>query len=289
VTGKLYAMTYAEITSMTMDPIEKKPLYHFFPGTSILSLGTNGCNFACEFCQNWQISQTETSRRPLDPEAAVRTALDNGSVGIAYTYNEPLIWFEYVLDTARLARAHGLKNVLVTNGFVNPDPLAELLCFVDALNIDVKSMRPDFYKQYCKGELQPVLQTAVSAKKTSHVEITNLVIPEYNDGDQELDELGSWIEGNLGRDTPVHLSAHFPRYRLPAAATPAETLEKAHDIVAKHLSYVYIGNVAAQRGNDTLCRKCGAVLIFRRGYATRMGELDGSRCKACGETNNFVV
>ena len=287
--GTLVSRIYGRVTSVSMDPIEKKPLYHFHPGKEILSIGTNGCNFACLFCQNWTISQEDAHASPLSPEQAVRAALDNDSFGIAYTYNEPLIWYEFVLDTSKLAHEHGLKNVLVTNGFIQPEPLRELLPFIDALNIDLKSIRDEFYREICKGRLAPVLETAMAAKKATHVEVTNLVIPTHNDSNEDLAALANWICDHLGADTPTHLSAYFPRHKLNAPPTPLETLQRAQDLFEERLDYVYLGNVATGRGADTACKNCGTTVIRRRGYSIQVVALDGKACAKCGEKLNIVV
>jgi len=286
--GILYSEIYGQVTSVAIDPIEKKPLYHFHPGSSILSIGTRGCNFACPFCQNWSISQASAGLTPLSSDEVVRTAQRELSVGIAYTYNEPLIWFEYVLETAKLAKGAGLANVLVTNGYAGPEPFAELLPWIDAINMDIKSIKPDFYKKLCRGTLEPVLANAKAAAPRTHLEITNLIIPEHNDTDAEFEELASWIERELGPETPTHLSAYFPRYRLRAPATPAETLERAYAIFRRHVRYVYLGNVHSDVGSATLCHACGAELIQRRGYATRVVGLAEGRCRACGADNKIV-
>jgi len=286
--GTLYSEIYARITSAAMDPIEKKPLYHFYPGSQILSLGTKGCNFKCSYCQNYEISQGDPHLEDLPPGEAVTLALKNKSIGIAYTYNEPLIWFEYVLDTSKLAREKGLKNVLVTNGYISREPFAELLGYIDALNIDIKSIREDFYRKLCKGTLAPALETAKLASKRAHVEITNLIIPGYNDSADELEKLACWIADNLGEDTPVHLSAYFPRYQLRAQATPLELLYRGADIFERHLRFVYLGNVLSERGSDTRCPGCGALLIKRSGYRVQRPGLDGARCAGCGAQTNIV-
>jgi pyruvate formate lyase activating enzyme len=277
VEGTLYSQIYAQATSVAMDPIEKKPLYHFYPSTSILSLGTNGCNFTCPWCQNWHISQR-----------AVTLAERAASVGIAYTYNEPFIWFEYVLDTAKLACQSGLKNVLVTNGYVNQEPLKELLPYIHALNIDIKSMEEDFYRKHCGARLAPVLETARTANTSAHLELTNLVIPGENDAPQDIEKFACWVEENLGPETPVHFSAYFPNYRFTAPATPLSTLLSAYSIATKRLHYVYLGNVYAKEGRDTVCRHCGATIISRFGYSIDVSALSSGKCKACGGENNIV-
>lgn len=288
--GVLYSIIYGRVTSVAMDPIEKKPLYHFHPGGAILSLGTMGCNFACKFCQNYTIAQMEAPTRPFSSEEAVAAAKERQSIGIAYTYNEPFIWYEYVYDTARLARENGLKNVLVTNGYVQQEPLLDLLPYIDALNIDVKSMRPEFYKDICRGSMDPVLETCKTAAEHAHVEVTNLVIPGYNDTDDDLEKLATWIAANPGRGTPVHLSAYFPCFKLQAEPTPISTLERAFDVFSGHLDHVYLGNVASRKGGDTSCKSCGALLIERRGYATKVLELkENGTCARCGAENNIVM
>lgn len=288
--GVLYSIIYGRITSATMDPIEKKPLYHFHPGGAILSLGTMGCNFACKFCQNYTIAQMEAPTRPFSSEEAVTAAKERQSIGIAYTYNEPFIWYEYVYDTAKLARENGLKNVLVTNGYVQQEPLLDLLPYIDALNVDVKSMRPEFYKDICRGSMDPVLETCKTASEHTHVEVTNLVIPGYNDTDDDFEKLATWIAANPGRGTPVHLSAYFPCFKLQAEPTPISTLERAFDIFSSRLDHVYLGNVASRKGADTSCKSCGVLLIERRGYATKVLEVkeDGT-CARCGAENNIVM
>ena len=287
--GVLYSDIYAQVTSVAMDPIEKKPLYHFHPGTQILSLGTRGCNFACSFCQNWQISQGDASTSALPSADAVKLAGREGSVGIAYTYNEPMIWFEYVLDTAKLAREAGLANVLVSNGYIEAEPLAELLPYVDAINMDLKSIRPDFYQRLCRGKLEPVLRNAKAAVEQTHLEVTTLVIPGENDTDDEFTDLSAWIADNLGAQVPVHLLAYFPRYKLQAPPTGADTLERAHAIFSTRLHHVYLGNVLGAVGSETACHNCGAKLIARRGYSTRIVGLDGAQCAQCGADNNVIV
>lgn len=289
--GKLFSRIYARVSSVALDPIEKKPLYHFMPGASLLSIGTTGCNFKCGFCQNWSISQAQAPTQELLPEAAVGLALRKGAAGLAYTYNEPMIWLEYVMDTARLARQRGLVNVLVTNGFVNEGPLAEALPFIDALNIDVKSFDEEFYRRQCGGRLAPVLARAEQARRAgAHVEITYLVIPGYNDRSALYEGAARWMAEKLGRDTPLHLTAHYPHYRLKAPPTAPETLLAAREVALRHLDHVYVGNVSAAEGTDTLCRSCGAVLVRRAGFDAAAESLapDG-KCQQCGTPSPLVV
>ena len=286
IDNKLYSLIYSKVSSYGFDPIEKKPLYHFCPGTSILSLGTVGCSFSCSFCQNWTISQgtiENVSVEELSPEEAVRLALDNNSPGIAYTYSEPLIWYEYVLDTAKLAKKNNLKNILVTNGFINQEPLLKLLPFIDALNIDLKSFRNSFYQKYCQGSLAPVLRTIEIAKSYSHIEITNLIIPGLNDQEEEIKGLVNWV-ASQGENIPLHFSRYFPCYKMNIEATPISTLYKARDIAQKKLKYVYIGNIWDDEANTTYCGNCKRVLIKRTGYnIINLGLDKDGKCKFCGE------
>jgi pyruvate formate lyase activating enzyme len=290
VGGRLRPLNYGEVTSAAMDPIEKKPLYHFLPGRDILSLGTWGCNFKCDFCQNWQISQQQAATQPMSPEEAVTAAQEQGSCGIAYTYNEPTIWFEYVRDTGRLAREAGLKNVLVTNGFINAEPLAALLDeVVDAMNIDLKSFRDAYYRRHAKGRLSPVLETIRTAAARCHVETTTLLVPGENDSDAELAELRDWLADTLGPDSPVHLSAYFPRYRLQASATPLAALMRGREILGERLNFVYLGNVMASGAGNTECPDCGATAVRRSGYRVETSGLAGGSCAACGRALGIVA
>lgn len=242
--GRLYSLIYGETTSVALDPIEKKPLYHFHPGELILSLGTKGCNLKCPWCQNWSISQDlKSPTEKMTPQEAVAKAKQLNSFGIAYTYNEPFIWYEFVYDTAKLAHQEGLKNVLVTNGYVNLKPLEEIIGFIDAMNIDVKSMEASFYQKHCQGKLAPVLAAAEFSAKRCHVEITNLVIPTLNDRGEDFRKLTDWVAEKLGGDTPLHFSRYFPCYKIDIPPTPIETLKQAEGYALKKLRYVYLGNV----------------------------------------------
>jgi pyruvate formate lyase activating enzyme len=289
VDGKLAAMSYGRVTSVAMDPIEKKPLYHFHPGTRILSVGSYGCNFKCDFCQNYTISQGEAPTREVTSEGLAETARSEGSAGIAYTYNEPSIWHEFVYDTARAFREAGMYNVLVTNGYFETEPLAELLEYVDALNIDIKSIEDDFYKRLCGGRLEPVLRSARQAAERAHVEITHLVIPGENDSPEEFERLAEWIADDLGPETPAHLSAYFPRYKRRNPATDFETLRAARETFREKLKYVYVGNVMADGVSDTSCPRCGARLVTRSGYRVKVEGLADGKCAECGAEVDFVT
>lgn len=288
--GTLQSDIYAQVTSYGLDPIEKKPLYHFYPGSLISSFGTRGCNLGCTFCQNYPISQDANApAERVTPEDAVKTARRDRSFAIAYTYTEPMIWFEYVLETAKLAKAAGLKNVLVTNGFVSEAPLRELLPYIDAMNIDIKSMEGEFYKKVCFGELAPVLRTAeISHKAGCHIELTNLVIPTLNDAKQNFEKLRDWVAQRLSPFVPLHFSRYFPMYKLSIPATPVSTLEEAYAIAREKLQYVYIGNVGGGEWDNTLCPGCGNLLIERRGYTTSVAGIKEGKCAKCARVCDIV-
>lgn len=287
--GTLYAINYEQTVSMAVDPIEKKPLYNFYPGTMILSVAPNGCNLACRFCQNWEISQQAAPTQRLSAERLVELARKYRSVGVAYTYTEPLVWYEYLLDACQAIREAGMVNVLVTNGYLNPEPLSQLLALIDALNIDIKSMDDSFYREYCRGTLEPVLRTAKLAKEMGcHVEITNLIIPTLNDSDEHIDRLIEWVAGELGVDTPVHFSRYFPCYQLTIPPTPTSTLQRAYDQARSHLRYVYVGNIFIEGASDTYCYHCNAVLIVRLGYETSLVGISDGHCRECGAKVEIV-
>ena len=286
IDNQLYSLIYSKVSSCGMDPIEKKPLYHFYPGTMVLSLGTIGCNFVCVFCQNWTISQVnikDVQVEELSPEKAIQLALKNNSPAICYTYSEPLIWYEYILDAAQLAKKNNLKNILVTNGFINREPLIKLLPYIDAMNIDLKSFRNSFYQKYCKGSLSPVLNTIKLSKEYCHIELTNLIIPGLNDSEEEVNNMTDWI-ASLDPKIPLHFSRYFPCYKMKIPATPISTLYKARDIAKKKLKYVYIGNINDVEANTTYCSECKKILIKRMGYKTiNLGLDKEGNCKYCGE------
>ncbi len=291
--GVLYATNYGRCTSCAMDPVEKKPLYHFYPGSFILSLGTMGCNLRCGFCQNWEIAHGDPSSVYLSPQQAVNAALAGREegvrcVGLAYTYSEPFMWYEYVFDTASLAREKGLKNVLVTNGYVNEDPLRKMLPYIDAMNIDVKAFTDRFYRETCAGRIDPVLRTVEIAAGQCHVEITTLIVPGLNDSAEEIRSLARWLSG-IRRDIPLHFSRYFPNYKFDLDPTPKKTLLEARDIALEYLDHVYIGNAPELDGGRTSCPGCSGLVIDRKGYRTRVTGLDGDLCKACGRKINVVV
>ena len=285
--GVLYATNYGKCSSYALDPIEKKPLYHFYPGQLILSLGTVGCNLRCGFCQNWQIAQEEAPTTYISSQQAVELVLQQKSrgyscVGLAYTYSEPLMWYEYVYDTAKLVREAGLKNVLVTNGYISEEPLKELLPYIDAMNIDVKAFTEDFYRSTCAGQLEPVKRTVEIASRQCHVEITTLLVTGLNDSPEEITRLVNWLSG-LSPNIPLHFSRYFPNYKLDLPPTPEKSLQQAREIALQQLRYVYIGNAPDLKASSTYCPGCGAMLLDREGYKVKLlGSADGT-CPRCGE------
>ncbi len=287
VGGTLYAHRYGQITALGMDPVEKKPLYHVCPGQMILSVGTYGCSLSCDFCQNHHLWNGRASTEPATPEEIVATARRQGSFGIAYTYNEPYISYEYVLDVARLARDAGLKNVLVTNGYYNEEPFEALLPFIDAMNVDLKSINDDFYQKLCKGQVGPVQRTIERAAKDCLVEITNLIVTDENDSDEGLAALVDYVAG-ISVDLPIHFSAYRPMFKLTNPATPMERLQKAYELASAKLNYVYLGNVHAQVGSDSRCPSCQATLVKRSGYQTKVVSLEGDQCGECGSAVHFI-
>lgn len=279
--GELVTDNYGELVSLAVDPIEKKPLYHFYPGSGILSTGCNCCNLGCLHCQNWTISQEKSPTVFKTPLELVELALRHKSLGVAFTYTEPMVWFEYIMDTAPLLRERGLKVVLVTNGFINPQPLAELLPVTDAMNIDLKSIRPDFYTRICKGMLEPVMETIrCVAASDVHMEITNLLIPGRNDSDTDIEQLVEFV-ASLSTMIPLHLSAYHPDYKMDEEPTSAETVLRARDLARKRLSYVYAGNIRSEEGSDTACPACGNLLIRRTGFRAGAVGVAGGFCARC--------
>jgi pyruvate formate lyase activating enzyme len=287
--GRMVPLGYGRIAACGVDPMEKKPLYHFLPGAAILSVAAAGCNLHCQFCQNWRLSQEPApSAETLTPEDVVDLAVAQRSVGIAYTYSEPLVWFEFVRDTAQLARRAGLVNVIVSNGYLNPAPLAELIPWLDAANIDLKCMDERFYRDICKAHLAPVLDTIAALHAAGvHLEITNLVIPGHNDSDDQIIRLRDHVAA-LSVDIPLHLSAYHPAWCFDAPPTPPATLDHAAELCAERLHHVFAGNVALTRWTDTRCPGCQAVLISRRHHLARC-DLAEPCCPSCGRAVPIVL
>lgn len=242
--GVLTAESYGKVTAISLDPVEKKPLRHFYPGRQILSLGSYGCNLCCPFCQNHEISMQQAPARDISPRQVADYSLslaDQGNIGVAYTYNEPLVGYEFVLDCARLIHQQGQKNVLVTNGFISREPLLRLLKYIDAMNIDLKGFQADFYRRL-GGDVEQVRRTIVLAAQRCHLEVTTLIVPNCNDSEEEMDTLAKWLSG-VSPDIPLHISRFFPRYEMmEAAATPVERVHTLADVARRHLTYVYPGN-----------------------------------------------
>ena len=286
VDGKLICLGYGEVVSLANDPMEKKPLYHFYPGSYIISVACNGCNLKCAHCQNYQISQMECPTRYLSPEELVEVAERYDSSGVCFTYTEPLVWFEYVMDVAKLARPKGLSIVLVTNGQINPEPLAELLPHVDAMNVDLKSIDDDFYRDVCGGgSLEATLNCIREAYSAGvHVEVTNLIIPGLNDDPGQIERLVEFLVG-VSPDIPLHFTRFFPHYRMvDRPPTPLSTLLRARAIAeSMGVKYVYVGNVGDERLNSTYCPKCKRLLVRRSGFFEVVSYLEGNRCPSCGE------
>jgi len=295
--GRLYSLVYGKAMGLHDDPVEKKPLYHFLPGSRLLSFGTVGCNFGCEFCQNWEMSQVNKQQENITaliermsvtalPEDLVKMAIRVGARGIAYTYNEPAIFAEYAHDTMMAAKKAGLKNVYVSNGFESVETFEYLKDYLDAINIDLKSFRAEFYREVCKAKIEPVKENIKRFFEAGiETEVTTLVIPGLNDSDEELKDIATFLV-KISPDIPWHISAYYPAYKLDLPPTPVKSLERAYVIGRQEgLKYVYVGNVADEARSTTFCPKCRSELIRRLGYQTEVGEfsLDKSTCKKCGE------
>lgn len=293
--GKFYTLIYGSCSSMAADPIEKKPLYHFYPGTNAFSLGSVGCNFKCEHCQNSSISTAKPNDIPLKevmPEKAVELTKAYGCRGIAWTYNEPTIWHEYSYDSAKLAKKEGLYTVYVSNGYINEDPLKEISPFLDAINVDVKAFNDDFYKKICKARLDPVLKTCELAKDLDiHLEVTYLVIPGYNDSTDEVKRFCNWVVDKLGTDTPLHFSRFHPDYRMTdVPMTPMETLLNVYDTAKQTgILYIYLGNVSHGEYENTYCPSCGNICIERHGFYVDFVGLKSGKCIKCGRSIPIVT
>jgi len=287
--GELKTLVYAKPCSMHIDPVEKKPMFHFLPGSTAFSLATAGCNLHCKFCQNWEISQVnpeDTRNESFSPEQLVETALRSGCLSIAYTYSEPIIFYEYTYDSSVLAKRAGIKNILVTAGFINETPWRKLCEVSDAANIDLKSFSDDFYREICGGQLEPILKAIkVAVEMGVMVELTNLIIPTLNDDMEMIKRMCGWILDNIGPEYPLHFSRFFPRYQIQHLPwTPEDTLIQAREIALRQgLYYVYIGNVDVEGTEDTYCPNCKKRLIERKGYWVGEVNLVNGSCKFCGQ------
>lgn len=289
VDGKLLSLVYGRPISVHVDPIEKKPFYHFRPGSNALSLATAGCPLQCKFCQNWEISQARPEdfrAKFIPPETVVLATERRKAPIIAFTYNEPTVFTEYLTDIARIARQHQLYSVLISCGFMNKEPLDEMCEVLDAIKIDLKGFSKDFYRNVCGAELEPVLRSIKHVKKKEvHLEIVNLVVPTLNDSRSMLTELAKWVVGEVGPDVPVHFTRFHPDYQmLNLPPTPIATLERAYEIaVAEGIRYPFVGNVPGHKGNHTYCPSCGKAVIVRIGFFITEKHLIEGRCEYCNE------
>ena len=296
IDGKLYTLNYAAASSVAVDPIEKKPLFNFYPGSTVLSLGSVGCNFRCKHCQNWNISQAEldeVSLREILPEDAVKLAEEYKCKSIAWTYNEPTMWLEYTIDSAKLAKDNGLKSIYVTNGYMTKESLDMIGPYLDAANVDLKGISEEFYKELCDARMQPVLDNIKRIyDKKIHLEITNLMIPGYNDSEKNIESLVKFMVEEVGVDVPLHFTRFFPYYELKnVPPTAVADLEKAYRIAKEAgMKYVYIGNVPSSTGENTYCHNCGEVLVERDGYQIMADNIKtNKKCPKCGTKADIIV
>jgi pyruvate formate lyase activating enzyme len=286
--GRLYSLVFGTPCAVHMDPIEKKPFYHFLPTSLAFSVATAGCNLRCLYCQNWNISQAkpeEVEAIDLPPDTLVATAIANGAPIVAYTYSEPIIFYEYMLESARLGREAGLRNVVVSAGYINPEPLTTLCEAVDAIKIDLKGFNQGFYRKVCDAELAPVLETIRTiADSGIHLEIVNLVVPTLNDDMEEMRALCHWVLDNVGPDVPIHFTRFHPDYQLMnLPPTPQETLEQVWTMAREEgIHYAYVGNVPDHPGNNTICHRCGRVIIGRKGFSVTEYHIVKDKCAFCG-------
>ena len=293
--GKLFSLIYGSCSSLAADPIEKKPLYHFHPATKALSMGSVGCNFKCSHCQNFSISTAKPpypNMREITPEKVVELAVQYYCQGVSYTYNEPTIWHEFCYDSAKLVKKAGLYTCYVSNGYITEDPLREISLVLDAMNIDVKAFREDFYKKICKARLEPVINTCELAKELKiHLELTYLVIPGLNDSSDEIKDFCTWVVDKLGKDVPVHFSRFHPDYKMnDVSRTPMETLINSYNIAKEAgVLYPYLGNIVSEDYENTKCPKCGNVVIKRKFFSVNLEGLSKNLCKKCGNEISIVL
>jgi len=293
--GRLYSLIYGQVSAMHVDPMEKKPLFHFHPGQPVLSLGSIGCNLSCLHCQNYSISQTKFGSTNLDslkPEDVPRLAREGGCRDVAFTYNEPTIWHEFSYDVFRLCRERGISTVYVTNGFIEEEPLREIAPYLSAMNIDVKGFKEDFYRHTCKGRLGPVLDATKLAHELGvHVELTYLIIPARNDKEGEVRDFCRWVASKLSPNVPVHFTRFHPDYLMTdTPSTPMATMEMALRVAkGEGLRFAYLGNVNSPEGENTRCPRCGSLVVRRSGYHVEITGLRDGGCSKCGEPLNIVA
>lgn len=293
--GTFYTLIYNTVSSEAVDPIEKKPLFHFHPGTLAYSLGTIGCNFRCKHCQNWTISQIDIDKAytvEITPEEAVQRALAAGARTIAWTYNEPTIWYEYTYDCARLAKEAGLATAYITNGYITAEALKHISPYLDAFRVDIKAFTEDFYRTIASAKLAPVLESAKLARESGmHLEVVNLMIPGHNDSSEEIRNMVKWMHENLGPDTPLHFTRFHPQYKMSdLSSTPVQKLEEAHRIATEEgMKFVYVGNMPGHGYENTYCPKCGTLLIKRNAFSLLEYNITPKgTCPKCEETIPIV-
>lgn len=286
--GSLISLSYGKACTIGLDPIEKKPLYHFLPKKEALSIATAGCNLSCGHCQNFEISQCSPRDigQEISPKEVIEKAKQNNAEIIAYTYTEPTIFYEYMLDIAKLAKKEGIKNVMISNGFINQEPLKKLIPYLDAANIDFKAMSDKHYQEVCGARLKPVLETIKTMYQEGvWIELTNLLITGLNDSEQDIEKLSDGVNKNLGNDVPIHFSAFYPVYKMKnREATTIDKLREAREIAKnKGIKYVYTGNLPDPEGNNTYCPECGNIVIKRSNFSVIGNKLEGDKCPKCGE------
>ncbi|SHE71377.1 pyruvate formate lyase activating enzyme [Marinitoga hydrogenitolerans DSM 16785] len=291
IKGELISLNYGEVTALNIDPIEKKPLFHFYPGKSAFSIGTWGCNFKCAFCQNYEISQERPSGiYKLKPEEIVKIVEDRNIKIVAFTYSEPIVWFEYIYETAKLLKEKDIKTALVTNGYINKDPMKKIMPYIDAMNIDLKGFNVEFYKKIIGGKKEPVMENIkLAVENNIHIEITTLIVTNGNDNINELKEMFKWI-GNISKNIPLHLSRYYPVYKYHEPPTDIEKLKYIYNIAKEYLNYVYLGNVWDEKYESTYCPECKTLLIKREGYNISIQNIDDKgRCKNCSKKIPVII
>jgi pyruvate formate lyase activating enzyme len=295
IEGRLYSLIYGMVSSVHVDPMEKKPLFHYRPGEPVLSLGSVGCNFRCLHCQNFTISQASPGDGYLqryEPNDVARLAKDNSCRTVAFTYNEPTIWHEFTFETAKTLQGQGISSIYVSNGFIEIEPLREIAPYLGAMNIDVKGFTEDFYKSVCKAPLAPVLKaTKLAYDLGVHLELTYLIIPTKNDDPEELHSFCRWVANELDHLVPVHFTRFHPDYMMTEVPpTPMKTMELANRIGREEgLKFIYLGNLSTEDGENTRCPNCGMLVIKRHGYSIDRSALKGTNCSKCGENLNIVL
>ncbi len=287
VDGKLYASNYGRIVTAVYDPMEKKPFYHYYPNSTVLSVAANGCNMRCQFCQNHEVSLERKEQREISLQTLLDYSGKSHSIGVAYSFTEPLTWFEFLLDATRKLKGIGQKNILISNGYANEKPFKEILPYIDGINISVKSMRQEVYDKYVEGNLAVVLNSIRLAYKETHMELTYLMIPGESDSEKEVGDFVDFVAG-IGKDIPVHFKRFFPHHKLTnIAMTPNESMVRAYKIASQKLNYIYLADTDIDGVSDTFCPNCKRLIIKRRDYQANLGGMRGPNCKFCGHRINI--